>query len=94
MRNLAARIERLEADYNPAEIAVILLTHFGDSEIKGWRAKGFYVARKPGESEEALASRAATEAQAYHNQYTSLSPGYMVLQMDREDVSGASSDSR
>jgi len=48
MRNLAARIERLAEVYSPAEIIVILITHFGDGEIKGWGAEGFYVARKPG----------------------------------------------
>ena len=35
MRNLAARIERLEEVYSPAEIIVIMLTHFGEGEIKG-----------------------------------------------------------
>ena len=59
MRNLAARIERLEEVCSPAEIIVIMLTHFGEGEIKGWGAEGIYIARNPGESEGALASRAA-----------------------------------
>ena len=38
MRNLAPRIERLEEVYSPAEIIVIMLTHFGEGEITGGRA--------------------------------------------------------
>jgi hypothetical protein len=86
MRNLAARIERLEEVYSPAEIIVIMITHFGEGEIKGWGAEGFYVARKPGESEEALASRAAAEARAHYGQHLLPVPGHIVLQMDREVV--------
>lgn len=84
MRNLAARIKRLEEVYSPAEIIVIMLTHFGEGEIKGWGAEGFYVARNPGESEEALASRAAAEARSYYKQHPALMSGHVVLQMDRE----------
>ena len=89
MRNLAARIERLEEVYSPAEIIVIMITHFGEGEIKGWKGDGIYIARKPGESEEALANRAATEARAYHRQHPSLLYGHIVLQMDREVVNQA-----
>ena len=85
-RSLAARIERLEEVYSPAEVIVIMLTHFGEGEIKGWKGDGIYVARKPGESEEALASRAAAEARGHYNQHPSLTTGHIVLQMDREDV--------
>ena len=86
MRNLAARIERLEEVYSPAEIIVIMLTHFGEGEIKGWGAEGFYVARKPGESEEALANRFAAEARAHYRQHPGLVSGHVILQMEREDV--------
>jgi hypothetical protein len=90
MRNLAARIERLEEVYSPPEIIVIMLTNFGEGEIKGWAGEGIYIARNPGESEEALACRAPAEARAYHTQHPSLSPGYIVVQMDREDVHSSS----
>lgn len=93
MRNLVARIERLEEVYSPAEIIVIMITNFGEGEIKGWKGDGIYIARKAGESEDVLARRAADEVRAYHNHHPSLSPGYMALQMDREDVSGPLSDS-
>jgi hypothetical protein len=86
MRNLAARIERLEEIYSPAEIIVIMITNFGEGEIKGWGAGGIYIARNPGESEEALATRAATEAQAHYKQHPALVSGHLVLQMDREYV--------
>jgi hypothetical protein len=86
MRNLEARIERLEEVYIPAEITVIMLTDFGKGEIKGWKGDGFCIARNPDESEEDLAQRAAAQAQAYHNAHPSLLPAYIVLHMDREDV--------
>ena len=84
MRNLAARIERLEQVYSRAEITVVMLTHFGEGEIKGRGNEGIYIARNPGESEEALASRAVAEVQAYYNQHPTLVSGRIVLQMDRE----------
>ena len=62
MRNLEKRLEKLEEVYSPAEITVIMLTHFGQGEIKGWKGEGIYIARDPGESEEALACRAAVKA--------------------------------
>lgn len=83
MRNLAARIERLEEVYSPAEISVILVVFYGAGEVKGWKGDGIYIARDPGESEEALASRAAAEARAHYNQRPSLVSGHIVLQMDR-----------
>ena len=83
MRNLVHRIERLEEVYSPAEIIVVMITNWGEGEIKGWKGDGIYIARNPGESEEALASRAAAEARVHHNQHPSLLPGYIVLQMDR-----------
>ena len=93
MRNLAARIERLEEVYSPAEIIVVMITNFGEGEIKGWKGDGIYIARRPGESEEAFASRAAAEGRAHYNQHLFLVSGHIVLQMDREEVSGPSSDS-
>ncbi len=86
MRNLEKRLEKLEHVYTPAEIIVIMITHFGQGEIKGWGAEGLYIARNPGESEEALAGRAAAEARAHYNQHPSLASGHIVLQMDREYV--------
>jgi hypothetical protein len=86
MRNLAARIDRLEEVYSPAEIIVIMITNFGEGEIKGWGAEGIYIACKPGESEEALANRAAAEARAHYRQHPSLVSGHIVLRMDREYV--------
>jgi hypothetical protein len=86
MRNLAERIERLEEVYSPAEIIVIMLTDWGEGEIKGWKGEGYYIARNPGESEEALAARTAAEARAYHNEHPSLLAGHIVLRMDRESV--------
>jgi len=41
MRNLAARIERLEEVYSPPEIIVIMLTNFSEGELKGWKGDGF-----------------------------------------------------
>jgi hypothetical protein len=77
------RESRLEEVYSPAEIIVIMLTHFGEGEIKGWGVQGIYIARKPGESEEDLANRAAAEARAHYSQHPSVSLGHVVLQMDR-----------
>jgi len=61
MRNLEKRLEKLEQEYSPPEITVIMLTDFGEGEVKGWKGDDFYVTRNPSESEEAHASRAATE---------------------------------
>ena len=85
MRNLAARIERLEEVYSPAEIIVIMINNFGKGEIKGWKGDGIYIARDLGESEEALANRAAAGARAYYREHPSLTSGDIVLQMDREN---------
>jgi len=63
-----------------------MLTHFGEGEITGWGAEGIYIARYPGESEEALANRVAAEARAYYRQHPGLVSGHVILQMDREDV--------
>lgn len=93
MRNLEQRLEKQGRVYSPAEIIVIMLTNFGEGEIKGWGAEGIYIARKPRESEEALASRAAAEAQAHCSQQPGLVSGHIVLQMDREYVR-PSTDSR
>ena len=76
---------RLEEVYSPPEIIVIMLTNFGEGEIKGWAGDGIYIARNHGESEEALACRAAAEAQAHHNAHPSLLHGHIVLHMDREE---------
>ena len=86
MRNLEKRLEKLEQVYSPPEILVIMLADFGRGEIRGWKGDGIYIARKPGESEEALASRAAAEARAYYGQHPGLVSGHVILQMDREDV--------
>ena len=69
---------------------MIMLTHFGEGEIKGWAAEGFYVARKHGESEEDLACRAAAEARAYYRPHPSSASRHIVLQMYREDVHSSS----
>ena len=63
-----------------------MITNFGKGEIKGWGAEEIYIARNPGESEEALATQAAAEARAHHNRQPSLLRGHIVLQMDREYV--------
>jgi len=94
VRNLEKRLEKLEEVYSPAEITVIMLTHFGQGEIKGWKGEGIYIARDPGESEEASANRAAAEARAYYNQHPSLVSGHIALQMDRECVSGVKLEPR
>ena len=86
MRNLAARIERLEQVQSPAHVTVIMITNWGEGQIKGWKGEGFYIARNPGESEEALACRAAAEARAHYGEHLSLVPGHIVLHMEREDV--------
>jgi len=49
-----------------------MITNFGKGEIKGWGAEEIYIARNPGESEEALATQAAAEARAHHNRQPSL----------------------
>jgi hypothetical protein len=77
------RIERLEEVYSPAEI-MIMLTDWGEGELKGWKGDGHYIARDLGESGEAFGHRAAAEARARHNERPSLWPGHIVLQMDRE----------
>jgi hypothetical protein len=46
MRNLEKRFEKLEQEYKPAEIIVIMVTHWG-GELKGWEGDGFYIARLP-----------------------------------------------
>jgi hypothetical protein len=56
----------------------------------GWKGEGIYIARNPGQSEEALATRAAAEARAHYNQHPSLATGHIVLQMDREVARQAS----
>ena len=56
MRNLEKRLEKLEQEYTPPEIIVIMLTHWG-GELKGWKGDGFYIARLPGDSEEDLQAR-------------------------------------
>jgi hypothetical protein len=43
---------------------------------------------------EEICCRAAAEAQAYHNQHPSLLRGHIVLQMDRERVSGVKLEAR
>jgi len=63
-----------------------MLTHFGEGEITGWGAEGIYIARYPGESEEALANRAAAEARAHYTESPLFLSGHIVLQMDREVV--------
>ena len=90
MRNLAARLERLEEVYSPSEIIVIMITNYGIGEIRGWKGDGIYIARNPGESEEALARRAAAEARAHYRQHPGLVSRHVVLQMDREDVHSSS----
>ena len=94
MRNLAARIERLEQVQSPAHITVIMLTDWGEGQIKGWKGEDFYIARNPSESEEVLASRAAAETRAHHTQHPSLLPGHIVLQMDWEYVPYVKPESR
>jgi hypothetical protein len=62
-----------------------MLTGFGEGQIKGWNGDGIYIARNAGESEEALESRAATEARAHCNQNPSLASEHIVLQVDRQN---------
>jgi hypothetical protein len=84
MRNLEKRLEKLEQEYTPAEIIVIMVTHWG-GELKGWQGDGFYIARLPGESEEDLQERAAAEARAYGLAHPSLvRNGLISVHMDVE----------
>jgi hypothetical protein len=84
MRNLEKRLEKLEQTYTPAEIIVIMITHWG-GELKGWQGDGFYIARQPGESEEDLEERAAAEARAYGQAHPSLvRNGFISVHMDVE----------
>jgi hypothetical protein len=82
MRNLEKRLEKLEQEYKPPEVIVIMVTHWG-GELKGWQGDGFYIARLPGESEEALQERAAAEARAYGQAHPSVvRNGIISVHMD------------
>ena len=89
MRSLAARIERLETVYNPAEVKVIFLDFFSDGEVTGCNGidhyrdpvdDGFRVQRLPGESVDAFMDRAADIARAY---YEPVGRNCLVLRLER-----------
>lgn len=94
MRNLAARIERLEEVYSPAEVKVIFLDCFstGYGEVTGCNGRdyyrdpvddGFRVEREPGESVDAFMDRAAGIARSY---YQPLGLNCLVLPLERAPV--------
>jgi hypothetical protein len=76
------------ADLLPARIIVLMLTDFGEGELKGWKGDGFYIALNPGETEEECADRAYLEAKAYGEGHPSLlmPGGLLMIHMDREDI--------
>ena len=85
MRNLAARIERLEEVYSPPEVKVMLLTFYGTA-TKGYRTEHLFIPKEPGESDDELANRAEAEAKAYYREHPSLvtAHGCIVLMQDVE----------
>lgn len=85
MRNLLARIERLEEVYSPPEIRVMLLTFYGTA-TKGYGTEHLYIPKKSGESDDELANRAEAEAKAYYREHPSLllAHEFIVLMQDVE----------
>lgn len=85
LREYEKRIEKLEEAYGPSEVMVLMRTFYGVGEVKGWKGdNGFYVKRNPGESEEALASRAAEEARTYYRDKPPPPWCIVMLLMDKE----------
>ena len=91
MRNLAARIERLEAAYCPSEVKVIFLDFYnGGKEVVACNGRdyyrdpvddGFRVDRKPQESLDAFMQRAADIARSYYNP---VGISYLTLNLERQ----------
>jgi hypothetical protein len=84
MRDIERRLAKLE-QVREQEVTMVCLVSFVSPgvqrAVKGWKGDGYYIARKPGESEEALAVRAEVEAKL-----RSHSNANILLIEDREDL--------
>jgi hypothetical protein len=82
MRDIERRLAKLE-QVREQEVTMVCLVSFVSPgvqrAVKGWKGDGYYIARKPGESEEALAVRAKAEAKARSHPFANI-----LLIEDRE----------